>query len=62
MSDIAAAFNLWMDEYINDPEAFESTTKGVLSHLAEKAAGQPLSYGERCEVTLEAFIAKIERQ
>lgn len=54
----AAAFKLWMDEYINDPKAFEDTTASVLQHLKERNDGAEPSYGESCAATLEAYVAK----
>jgi len=47
------AFNKWMDEYINDPEAFQETYKTALNHCKEKLEGKEPSYGE---VAAEQFI------
>lgn len=55
---VATAFNLWMDEFTNDPEAFESTTATALKHLRERSEGREPSYGEKCAVLLDTYMAK----
>jgi hypothetical protein len=53
---IAQAFDKWMDDFINDPAAFERTERDATTHLHEKLAGEPPSYGARCEAVLLAYM------
>lgn len=53
---LAAAFNRWMDEYVNDPKAFQSTRVAALKHAQERKAGEPLSYGDEAAATLRAYL------
>lgn len=55
---VAAAFNLWMDDFVNNPDAFRSATSGALRHLKERGEGGPVSYGDECAVVLREYIAK----
>lgn len=60
MSDkYAAAFNAWMDDYVNNPEKFESTTKSALDHLRERMDGRPPTYGETSAATFEAYLSQV---
>lgn len=61
MKKWADAFNCWMDEYINNPEAFQTTTRSVLKHLEEKANGKPLSYGERTAAVFQKYLQQVEQ-
>lgn len=49
----AAAFNSWMDEYINHPERFEREWEAVVTFLKERSGGREPTYGERCVEYLE---------
>lgn len=51
------AFNKWMDDFINNPSAYEKTTESALHHLREKLNGEPLTYGQSCEAILQAYLA-----
>ncbi len=55
----AAAFNLWMDEFVNNPDAFESTTGSALTHLREQLDGREPTYGESCAVTYAAYLDRV---
>ena len=55
----AAAFNAWMDDFVNNPEKFESTTKAALGHLRERLNGKPPTYGETSAATFEAYLAQV---
>jgi len=56
-SKVAAAFNRWMDERINDPDAFEDATASVLRHQREKADGSEPTYGDACAALLEHYMS-----
>jgi len=56
---LEAAFNLWMDEFLNDPEKFKSTTALALRHAKEKRVGKKLTYGERAATCLLAYLSRI---
>ncbi|MBY5942781.1 hypothetical protein KUW00_18045 [Halomonas sp. DP5N14-9] len=56
-SKVAAAFNRWMDEYMNDPDAFEDTTATVLRHQKEKKDGSEPTYGDDCAALLEHYMS-----
>lgn len=58
--NFALAFNQWMDDYVNNPEAFEATAGAALRHLKERMNGAAPTYGESCEATLLAYLAKQE--
>ena len=53
------AFNLWMDEFLNDPERFESTTRSALRHAKEKAGGGELTYGADAAACFRAYLGRI---
>lgn len=53
----AKAFNKWMDDFVNDPDKFESTTSTALRHLRERNDGQDPSYGEVCATVLAEYLA-----
>ena len=55
---LAAAFNAWMDEYVNHPERFSNRTADALKHLRERIDGRELSYGELSAATLKAYLAR----
>ena len=52
----AAAFNRWMDDFVNDPGKFESTTADALNHLRERIDGREPTFGERCAATFDAYL------
>lgn len=54
----AAAFNQWMDDYVNNPEQFDSVTHVALEHLKQKLAGREPTYGETSAATFEAYLAR----
>lgn len=55
---LAAAFNTWMDEYVNHPERFSDTTADALKHLRERTDGREPTYGEVSAATLKAYLAR----
>lgn len=44
----AAAFNLWMQRYINEPREFKSQWEAIKDFLAERTQGREPTYGEIC--------------
>lgn len=55
----AAAFNAWMDDFVNNPEQFESTAGSALAHLREQLEGRSPTYGESSATTLLAYLDKV---
>ena len=55
----SAAFNLWMDEFVNDPAKFQSTTEKAIKHLTERLNGRAPTYGESAAATFEAYLAQV---
>lgn len=58
----AAAFDLWMDDYIKDPDAFQEMTDSIRSHLAERDAGSTPSYGSVCAAALDQYREKAAQE
>ena len=56
----AAAFNAWMQDYINDPQAYESIYDTAMRHVSEKLGGYEASYGEVCAEVLVNYLNKLE--
>jgi hypothetical protein len=53
----AAAFNRWMDDFVNRPDEYESMEKSALDHLRERMNGKTPTYGERCAAVFTAYLA-----
>ena len=58
--DYAAAFNAWMDDYVNNPQAYENSHDSAVRHLKEKLNGEEPSYGEVCAEVLVNYLNKLE--
>lgn len=56
----AAAFNLWMDDFTNNPDAFANTTVNALRHLRERSDGREPTYGEEAATTYAAYMARVQ--
>lgn len=56
----AAAFNMWMDDYMNDPQAYEDSHDSAVRHLKEKLNGEDPSYGAVCAEVLVNYLNKLE--
>lgn len=41
-------FNNWMQDYIDNPGKFDRDWQSVSEFLANKALGNPVTYGDRC--------------
>lgn len=55
----AAAFNAWMDDFVNNPDQFESAAGAALAHLRERLDGRAPTYGESSAATLQAYLNKV---
>ena len=53
---LAAALNAWMDHYVDHPEQYEKKDEETQRHLEERAAGRPLTYGDRAAATLLRYV------
>lgn len=56
----AAAFNMWMDDYMNNPQAYEDSHDSAVRHLKEKLNGEDPSYGAVCAEVLVKYLNKLE--
>ena len=54
----AAAFNMWMDDYMNNPEAYEDSHGSAVRHLTEKLNGEVPSYGAVCAELFQEYFNK----
>lgn len=61
MSDrvLAKAFNMWMDDYTNNPEAYEQIHTVAIRHLKEKLDGEVPSYGEEMAEIFQGYLEKV---
>lgn len=57
----AAAFNMWMDDYMNAPQAYEDSHDSAVRHLKEKLNGEEPSYGAVCAEVLVNYLNKLEQ-
>lgn len=55
----AAAFNMWMDDYMNNPQAYEDSHDSAVRHLKEKLNGEEPSYGAVCQEVLIKYLEKV---
>lgn len=55
----AAAFNAWMDDYMNNPQAYEDSHDSAVRHLKEKLNGEEPSYGAVCQEVLIKYLEKV---
>jgi hypothetical protein len=51
------AFNRWMDEYTNDPDAFSAAESEAIKHLKARLGDQEPTYGQRAAATFERYLA-----
>lgn len=58
--DFAAAFNAWMDDYMNNPQGYEDSHDSAVRHLKEKLNGEEPSYGAVCAEVLVKYLYKLE--
>lgn len=57
--DYAAAFNMWQDDFVNNPQAFEDSHTTAIRHLTEKLNGEEPSYGMVCSVLFQEYLNKV---
>lgn len=57
---LAAAFDRWMQKYIDHPEAFEREWQAVVRHIEEDATGAAHTYGAACVAYLQKLLAEEE--
>ncbi len=56
----AAAFNMWQDDFINNPQAYEDSQTVAIRHLTEKLNGEEPSYGQIAAQMLIEYLNKTE--
>ena len=57
--DYAAAFNMWQDDFINNPQAYEDSQTVAIRHLTEKLNGEEPSYGQIAAQMLIEYLEKV---
>ena len=60
--DYAKAFNAWMDDYMNDPKAFEKVETLAMKHLQERFGDVEPTYGQLCTSTLFEYLKKTKEE
>ena len=50
------AFNQWMDDYTNNPDAYEAIEHTAMAHLRERLDGREPSYGESAAATFREYL------
>lgn len=60
LPNYAAAFNAWMDDYMNNPKDYEDSHDSAVRHLKEKLNGEEPSYGAVCAEVLVKYLNKLE--
>lgn len=58
--DYAAAFNMWQDDFINNPQAYEDSQTVAIRHLTEKLNGEEPSYGQIAAEMLIEYLEKVK--
>lgn len=56
----AEAFNMWMDQYVNDPKSFEDSYSTALNHVSEKLLGEEPSYGAVAAEQFKQYLNQLE--
>jgi len=56
----AAAFNMWQDDFCNNPQAYEDSQTVAIRHLTEKLNGEEPSYGMIAEQMLIEYLEKVK--
>lgn len=51
---------MWMDDYMNNPQAYEDSHDSAVRHLKEKLNGEEPSYGAVCAEVLVKYLNKLE--
>ena len=58
---MVAAFNQWMQDYTDNPQAFEDIHVSAMRALNERLAGKEPTYGETCAALLVAYMDKADK-
>lgn len=56
----AAAFNMWQNDYIADPQGYEDSQTTAIRHLTEKINGEEPSYGAVAAQMFQEYLNKLE--
>ena len=59
VNSLSAAFNMWKDDYMNNPQAYEASHDSAIRHLKEKLNGEEPSYGAVCAEVLIKYLEKV---
>ncbi|EJO29606.1 hypothetical protein [Achromobacter marplatensis] len=59
LQKVAQAYNQWMQDYTDNPKAFEAIEESASRFLAERQDGAEPSYGERSAAVLAAYMDKL---
>ena len=55
---VAAAFNEWMREYIDEPEKFQAEARSIVEFIGADIHGEEPEYGVQAALTLLGYIEK----
>jgi len=58
-TNYAAAFNMWMDEFLNNPQSFEDSYTAAMNHVSEKLLGEEPSYGVVAAEQFKQYLSKV---
>lgn len=56
----AAAFNMWQDDFVSNPQAYEDSQTIAIRHLTEKLNGEEPSYGQIAAEMLIEYLEKVK--
>ena len=54
-----AAFNRWMDDFTNDPEAYERVESIAIRHLRQKLQGAEPTYGQEAAAVFAEYLGAV---
>lgn len=58
----AQAFNMWQDDFCNNPQAYEIASDTAMRHLKEKLDGEEPSYGAVAAQIFQQYLTTLENQ
>lgn len=58
----AQAFNMWQDDFCNNPRAYEIASDTAMRHLKEKLDGKEPSYGAVAAQIFQQYLTTLENQ
>lgn len=56
------AFNMWQDDFCNNPQAYEIASDTAMRHLKEKLDGEEPSYGAVAAQIFQQYLTTLENQ